>query len=137
MAAMNPLMRFVVEVASRQLKVSVSGESDDLLSRTDDKIDRKNATIDSMGSDSPTSPPTTFTAPLTTQETVGFVVLSISLAIMVLACYCFYTWCQRRRERQFMDYVNTRADSVLGDMVMVPTSYNEDDDEDRNESEML
>jgi hypothetical protein len=137
MAAMNPLMRFVLDAASRQLNVAVSGESDDFISGTDDEFDRKNTTIGRRGSDHPTSSPTTSIAPLNTQEIVGFVVVSISLAIMLLACYWCYAWWQRRRERQFMDYVNTRADSVLGDMVMVSTNYNEEDDDDRYDSELL
>lgn len=138
MAGTNPLWRFLLEVTSRQLNDEVTGESDDLLDESDDRFIRRNRTDSTMRGDgptsSPTSPPTTAIARMNGQQTVGFVVLSIVLAALLVSCFCCYTLWKRRRERQFMDYVNTRADSVLGDMVMVPTNY---DDEDGDEGEML
>ena len=139
MTAINPLLRFLLDVASRQVN---DGASDDLLDSSDDHFLRKNRTDDAMVGDDPTpvpsSPPTTTAiARVNEQQTVGYIVLSILFAILLVSCYFCLTYWRQRRERQFMDHVNTRADSVLGDMVMVPTSYDEEDDEDGYDREML
>lgn len=49
----------------------------------------------------------------------GYVVL----AVVILFCFCF-TWrcCKRRRDRRNLELDSARADNVLGDMAMVPTS---------------
>ena len=142
MTAINPLLRFLSDVASRQLNASEAGASDDLLDLSDDRYRRANRTDGIMVGDVPTSAPSS--SPTTTaisrangQQTVGYIVVSILFAILLLSCFCCYTMWKQRRERNFMDYVNTRADSVLGDMVMVPTDYNEEDDEDGYEGEMI
>mmetsp|Transcript_14750 Transcript_14750/g.21758 ORF Transcript_14750/g.21758 Transcript_14750/m.21758 type:complete len:106 (+) Transcript_14750:87-404(+) len=64
-------------------------------------------------------------------EVAGFIVVSIVIVGVFFGIYsCVNCW-KRRRERRMMELVNTQADTVLGDMCMIPTQYgeNEEDDE--------
>jgi hypothetical protein len=77
-------------------------------------------------------------SPLTKQEKVGFIFITLAVVIVCLGCYFCYTVWQHRREREEINYVNTRVDSVLGDMALVPTDfYDDDDDQERSETEMI
>lgn len=130
---MNQLIQLILEEASRQLNVTVDGTTDDLTDPVDDNFQANK----DLGSNNPTQAPTATDAPLNKQEVVGFVVLAIAVALLCIGVYLCYSCWKQQQERRFMNYVNTRADSVLGDMVMVPTSFNEDDDEDRVESDLI
>jgi hypothetical protein len=130
---MNQLIQLILEESSRQLNITVDGSTDDLTYPVDDNVQMHN----DLGSNDPTQAPTATIPPLNKQEVVGFIVMALAVALLCVGVYFCYSCWKQRRERRFMDYVNTRADSVLGDMVMVPTSFNEDDDEDRVESELI
>jgi hypothetical protein len=84
----------------------------------------------------PTSYPSAAPLPLTEQEKVGFIVISLAVVVVCLGCYFCYSLWQHRREREEINYVNTRVDSVLGDMALVPTDFY-DEDREKNENEMI
>lgn len=64
-------------------------------------------------------------------ETYGRVlILAGSVALIMLFAYRCYVECLRRLERREMELVNTQADNVLGDMAMIPTQLDSDDEED-------
>jgi hypothetical protein len=130
---MSQLIQLILEECSRQLNVTVDGSTDDLTNPVDDNFQMNN----DLESNDPTQAPTATIPPLNKQEVVGFIVMAMTVALLCVGVYFCYSCWKQRRERRFMEFVNTRADSVLGDMVMVPTSFNEDDDEDRAESELI
>ena len=134
---MNQLMQLILEEASRQLNVTVDGTTDDLTYPVDDHFQVNKELESSNPTHAPTVTDAPTDAPLNKQEVVGFVVLAIAVALLCVGVYFCYSCWKQRQDQRFMNYVNTRADSVLGDMVMVPTSFNEDDDEDRVESELI
>eukprot|EP00545_Synedropsis_sp_CCMP1620_P012880 CAMPEP_0119005998 /NCGR_PEP_ID=MMETSP1176-20130426/2057_1 /TAXON_ID=265551 /ORGANISM="Synedropsis recta cf, Strain CCMP1620" /LENGTH=152 /DNA_ID=CAMNT_0006957877 /DNA_START=299 /DNA_END=757 /DNA_ORIENTATION=- len=109
--------------------VTVDGRTDDMMADTDDNFERDR---DDQGKDLKTAPPagTSDGGALSEEEKIGFAVMSIVVAILVCLLYQCYGCYKRRQQRKLQEYANTRAESVLGDMVMVPTSFDDDDDDD-------
>ena len=140
---MDPLIRLILEdlgdmandiegVANDIEGVANDIEGDNVAANGEtDEINDKFSQQPDPGYWDPTPAPT-YQRPLNKQEKVGFAAMALVTALLCIGGYYLYSCWKRRREQRFMDYVNTRADSVLGDMVMVPI---EDDDHDDNHDE--
>lgn len=117
--------------------VTVDGRTDDFTDGTDDQFEQQQP--DNDGADSPdtTAGAANPDDEITEQEKIGFAVMAIILGFAMFGFYQCYVCYRRRQQRRMMEYVNTRADSVLGDMVMIPTSFDEDNEDDEMEGELI
>jgi hypothetical protein len=111
--------------------ITIDGKTDDF--KTDDHFDpTDNRQPDHDHDQDPTQkdPDDETDGTASQQAKIGFAVMTILVAISVCGMYQCYICFRRRQQRRMMESANDRADHVLGDMVMIPTSFNEYDDDD-------
>mmetsp|Transcript_1534 Transcript_1534/g.2093 ORF Transcript_1534/g.2093 Transcript_1534/m.2093 type:complete len:141 (-) Transcript_1534:374-796(-) len=62
-------------------------------------------------------------------EVAGFIVVTLGVVGFIYGIYSLVSCWKQRRERRMMELVNTQADTVLGDMCMIPTAYGEEEED--------
>lgn len=62
-------------------------------------------------------------------EVAAFIIVALGFVGLIYGIYSLVSCWKQRRERRMMELVNTQADTVLGDMCMIPTAYGEEEED--------
>jgi hypothetical protein len=136
---MDPLvLQLSIDIIHRQLvdfdgnDVTVDGQTDDF--QTDDKYEDTRQPDHDLTKDLTQDQKDAAAAgTVSQQDKISFAIMAIVVAISLYGMYQCYICFRSRQQRRMMESANSRADNVLGDMVMVPTSFNEYDDDDEDD----